>query len=126
MTASPDPHTLPGTAAVIASAGADGVPHLALGMVDGASASHLEVSGWLCPQTLANLEGNPRVAVAVDPGGPLGFQLLGTVTEKSVGAVRRPGAAEDAAAPRVKYRLVVRIEATLALTDQPHTDQPLA
>jgi len=123
MPTRPGPH-LTGQTAYLASADAAGAPHLTVGEIEKATARTLRFRGWLCPQTLRNLEGNDRVALAVGLG-PEGLQFVGTVAERSVDAVRDGYGAEDREAPRVRYRLLIRVVQTMAMTDEAHTDRPL-
>jgi len=123
MPTRPRPH-LTGQTAYLASADPAGVPHLTVGEILKATARTLRFRGWLCPRTLQNLEHNDRVAVAVGLG-PEGLQFVGSVVERSVDAVRDGYGAEDREAPRVRYRLLIRVTETLAMTDEAHTDRPL-
>lgn len=111
--------------AYLATADAAGRPHLAVGHLDEVDADRLRFSGWFCPQTLANLEVNSSVAVAVLLDAD-GYQLSGTVAESQMDAVMDgylPG--EEPGLPQTRYRLRIDIERVVALGDRPHTDAPL-
>jgi hypothetical protein len=111
--------------AYLASASADGRPHLSVGHLDEVEPDRLLFSGWLCPQTLENLEGNRFVSVTVQSGSE-GYQITGKVEEKAVDAVMDgyvPG--EEAPIPQVRYRLVVRPERVLQMSPHAHSDRDL-
>ncbi|MDW7710573.1 MAG: pyridoxamine 5'-phosphate oxidase family protein [Deferrisomatales bacterium] len=118
------PASLEGKTAYLATADEGGVPHLAVGEVEGQASGGVLFRGWLCPRTLANLDANRRVALAVGLG-PDGVQLVGTVEEKSVDAVLDGYGLASEDVPQVRYRLVVRPAEALRMTDRAHTDRPL-
>ncbi|MBE0617368.1 MAG: pyridoxamine 5'-phosphate oxidase family protein [Proteobacteria bacterium] len=115
---------LEGKAAYLASAGADGAPHLAVGEIERATAETVHFRGWFCPRTLENLEANRRVALAAGLG-PGGVQVAGTVVENTVDALLDGCGANDRDVPQVRFHLVVQIEAIMAMTDRAHTDRVL-
>lgn len=115
---------LEGKTAYLATADAAGVPHLAVGEIVEAGAETLLFRGWLCPRTLANLEDNRAVSLAVGLGAD-GLQFVGTVEEKTVDAVLDGYGEADKDVPQVRYRLAVKPSQTLAMTDRAHTDRPL-
>mgnify|MGYP005845678607 CR=1 FL=1 len=116
---------LEGKIAYLATADAAGVPHLAVGEIVEAGGETLLFRGWLCPRTLANLEDNPAVSLAVGLG-PEGLQFVGTLEDKTVDAVLDGYGAADRDVPQVRYRLAVKPVQTLVMTDRAHTDRPLA
>jgi hypothetical protein len=120
----PLPASLEGKTAYLATADETGIPHLAVGEVEGQTGEGVLFRGWLCPRTLANLDANRSVALAVGLG-PGGLQLVGTVVEETVDAVLDGYGAGSEDVPPVRYRLVVRPTETLLMTDRAHTDRPL-
>lgn len=117
------PQDLEGKPAYLATADPAGVPHLAVGEIVEAGTETLLFRGWLCPRTLANLEDNQAVSLAVGLG-PAGLQFVGTVVEKTIDAVL-DGYQEAEDVPQVRYRLAVKPAETLSMTDRAHTDRPL-
>lgn len=115
--------------AIVASADADGHPHLALGggirVLDG---DHLAVENWFCSATVENLDRNPHVAVAVlTQESGTGYQFIGRVTREYDLAILNgyaPGA-EAPGEPQTLTRLVVRVDSILAFCSGIHTDRPL-
>jgi hypothetical protein len=115
---------MPGKRCFLVSADAAGSPHLAAAVVDEAEPGSLLVSGWFCPQTLANLEDNPRVCVVIVKGTE-GYQLGGEVEEHSVAAILDGYSASEDDLPQAKFRLRIRVEKVMHLTDRPHSDENL-
>jgi hypothetical protein len=113
-----------GKKAYLASADAQGVPHLAVGEVEEFQGSRLQVSGWLCPFTLRNLGQNPHLLVVVGLGEE-GYQFVGRVVEKAVDAYMDGYAAGDEEVPHARYRLSVEVDRTIAMTERPHSDRDL-
>ncbi len=118
------PPELEGKTAYLATADGAGLPHLAVGQVEGQTEDGVLFRGWLCPRTLANLHANRGVALAVGLG-PGGLQFVGTVVEEAVDAVLDGYGAPSEDVPQVRYRLVIRPVETLLMTDRAHTDRPL-
>lgn len=115
-----------GKRCVIASADQDWVPHVTTGEVEELRQGVLTVAGWFCPQTLANLEAAAPVAIVVR-GRHRGYQFVGTVSSATVEALLDGYSPEEVPdVPQVKYRVVVSVGQTLAMTDLPHTDTALA
>jgi hypothetical protein len=117
------------TVAFVASADADGRPHLAAGenltAVDG---DHLMFEQWFCPTTLGNVARNPQVAVVVMPAAAgKGFQFLGSVVRALDTAILNGYAptVEKPGTPQTLTSLVVRVEAVLEFHAGIHTDVPL-
>ena len=104
---------LGGQIAYIASADAQGRPHLAVGRIEEWEGTRLVFSGWLCPQTLANIGANPSVSVTI-PIGEAGWQFSGRVEHAQVDAVLdgwTPG--EDPGTPQSRYRPAIQPERPL-------------
>lgn len=116
--------------ALLASASADGQPHLAAGyglrVVDD---THVEFDSWLCLRTRENIAANAHVAVMVlDPSGQKGYQLIGQVEKASEVALLDgyPHGAEKPGTPQVESALTVRVEAVTRFSGGVHTDRLLA
>jgi|GEM_PF-5508844 len=115
--------------ATVASAGADGRPHLALGsgitVLDG---EHIAFGNWLCRTTLHNVEQNRQVAVSVMAReSATGYQFVGRVvhgfdTALVGGYTPEPLPVGDLQA---LTSLVVRVEEVLAFCTGIHSDQPV-
>jgi len=115
--------------ATLASADADGCPHLALGngikVLDG---EHLLFENWFCQTTLRNVERNQRVAVAVMAAeSATGYQFIGSVVHGSDMALLdgyTPGRV-PVSDLQALTRLVVRVEEVLAYCSGIHSDLPV-
>ena len=85
----------------VATADAGGLPHVAAARkLTLAGERAVAVTEWFCPGTVANLEQNSRIAVAVwDPEADVGYQLLGDVERGEVLAML------DGCAPEAGVRL---------------------
>jgi uncharacterized protein len=115
--------------AVVASADAEGHPHLVLGgNISVLDDGHLAFENWFCPTTLGNVELNPHIAVAVlAPAAGIGYQFIGHVVlgfDVAMLDGYAPGA-EAPGEPQSLTRLVMKIEHVLAFCAGIHTDQPL-
>jgi predicted pyridoxine 5'-phosphate oxidase superfamily flavin-nucleotide-binding protein len=64
---------------LVATSDSTGLPHLAAsGKIEAAPEGHVAVSEWFCPETLSNLDVNPKTSLVVwDPSRDKGFQLIG-------------------------------------------------
>jgi predicted pyridoxine 5'-phosphate oxidase superfamily flavin-nucleotide-binding protein len=115
--------------ATVASADAEGRPHLALGnsikILDG---EHLLFENWFCQTTLRNVERNRRVAIAVmAPESAAGYQFIGSVVHGSDIALLdgyTPGMI-PASDLQALTCLVVRVEEVLAYCSGIHSDLPV-
>lgn len=115
--------------ATVASADADGRPHLALGsgirVLDG---EHLLFENWFCQTTLRNVEQNQRVAVAVmATESATGYQFIGSVVHGSDVALLdgyTPGTV-PVSDLQALTSLVVRVEEVLAFCSGIHSDLTL-
>jgi len=115
--------------ATVASADADGRPHLALGSgIKVLDDEHLLFENWFCQTTLRNIEQNHRVAVAVmAAGSATGYQFIGRVVHGFDLALL------DGYAPgrvpvsdlQALTSLVVRVEEVLSFCTGIHSDLPL-
>ncbi len=114
---------------LVATVGADGMPHIAAAGQVAQAAGRLEVTAWFCPVTVVNLQGSPTVAVVVwDPGRDLGYQLLGRAEEVSEVAQLDgylPALEEHHPQPQVERKLVIKVERILDFRHAPHSDSEL-
>lgn len=112
----------------IATADAKGLPHIAAaGKLAFVSSELLTVSGWFCPQTVANLsEGNYGIAVVTwDVRTDSGFQVLGRLKE-----MRELGVLDGYVAniesrtplPQVHRELSVQVDKIIEFKHAPHSD----
>ncbi len=115
--------------AYVASSDLEGHPHLAAvrGLV-APDPDHIVFSEWFCPNTIKNIAGNPRIAIAVmDPSTGKGYQFVGMV-EKTMDIGILDGYDPSAglpATPQVLYQLAIRVLEILEFTHGVHTDAPL-
>jgi uncharacterized protein len=115
--------------AFVATADANGNPHLAAGRgVAVIEPDRLIFEAWFCMTTLRNLQENPQVAVAIaDPATGNGYQFAGRLEKCEDTAVLDgylPGG-EPPGLPQVQWRLEVRVENVMAFTADAHSDRPL-
>lgn len=68
---------------LVATASGDGWPHLAVaGKIEALPHGRVAVDEWFCPETVSNLEKNPRISLAVwHPVSDTGYQLMGEVEQ---------------------------------------------
>jgi predicted pyridoxine 5'-phosphate oxidase superfamily flavin-nucleotide-binding protein len=115
--------------ATVASADADGCPHLALGSaVQVLDDEHLLFENWFCRTTLRNVEQNQQVSVAVMAhDSASGYQFIGSVVHGSDVALL--GGYTPGTLPvsdlQAMTRLVVRVTEVLAFCSGIHSDLPL-
>lgn len=114
--------------ATLASADADGRPHLALGnSIKVLDDEHLLFENWFCQTTLRNVEQNQSVAVAVmAQESATGYQFIGNVVHGSDlalldGYTPGPLPVGDLQA---LTSLIVRVEEVLAFCSGIHSDLP--
>jgi hypothetical protein len=112
----------------VASASADGVPHLATARdASVPGPDQVAVAEWFCPETMANVNENRQVSLVVwDPVEDRGYQMLGEVTEVQDLAIFdgqvSPGVEERLPA-QTERALIVHVDKVLAFTEAPHTDR---
>jgi hypothetical protein len=115
---------------LLASAGAGGTPHLdGAGGLSCLAAGRVAVRYWFCPQTLANLEQNPRCSLVIwnpDAGNAEGYQLVGQVDAIREGGVLDGYSLQEAALPQMEHLLTIRVERVLEFRNAPHTDALIA
>jgi hypothetical protein len=111
----------------IATADAKGVPHIAVAGPIAMKGELVAISAWYCPQTLANIEKQPQVTIAVwDETSDAGFQLVGRCEKIEDIAVMdgyAPKAESKAAYPQVERRLLARVENVYYFTQAQHADK---
>lgn len=117
-----------GARILVATASADGVPHLAAaGAVKAGAGGALEITAWYCPGTLENLERNPRLSLTVwDPREDRGHQIVGELVRIDTLAVLdgyAPGLERFDSLPQVERTIVMRPQRVLVFTHAPHSDQ---
>jgi hypothetical protein len=114
---------------LIATAGAEGLPHLAsAAKLRAAPGGRVVLAEWFCAGALSNLQQNPRIAVVVwDSATDVGYQLLGeveSIDELSILDGYTPEQEAVSAFPQVERRLVVRVDEVLSFSRGPHSDVP--
>ncbi len=112
---------------LVATADAEGLPHIAAAQrLAPADEGAIAVAAWFCPGTVANVEQNKKIAIAVwDPVADAGYQLLGNVESSEVVAMLdgyAPEAERTAPPPQAERRLIVRVSKILRFSHAPHSD----
>lgn len=109
------------------TANVDGIPHLTIATkfsMD--SINSASIAGWFCPQTVANLEENPNMGVAVwDEESDKGYQLLGkkeSLRETAFLDGYDAGLEKKPPLPQVERNVVIRVEKILGFKKAPHSD----
>jgi hypothetical protein len=116
------------TLAIVASVGASGNPHLALGSIKVMDGEHLLLENWYCQSTLQNLEQNRRLAIVVMAQDmKVGYQFIGQLAHGFDVAFLSgyAPAVEPAGEPQALTRMVVKVEEILAFCSGIDTDRPL-
>lgn len=110
----------------LATADAEGMPHIAAAGRLEAAGESVTVTEWFCPDTVANLQSNDRVTVVVwDEKADRGYQLPGRLEQvKGVGIMDgyAPGAESTPPLPQVEEELRIRVEKILDFRLGPHSD----
>jgi uncharacterized protein len=113
--------------AMIATADADGLPHVAASRkITAESGGGIGVSDWFCPGTLANLQVNPRVSIVVwDPDKDSGYQILG-ISEKIADISMMDGYSHNLEKgpplPQVERKIHVHVDRVIHFSHAPHSD----
>lgn len=86
----------------------------------------LEVSFWLCPRTISNLQVNKNVALIMwEPEENWGFQLLGHVEDMHESGILdgyMPGSDEARYIPQVCWQLHVSVKSIMEFKHALHND----
>lgn len=109
---------------LLATADERGVPHISVvnNFVFGA-VDHVEVRGWFCENTCANLIQNPNVSLVVwDPQEDCGYQLVGEEAEMEDLAMLDGYAAGLEEIPQVERKIYINIHRILAFKKKAHMD----
>ena len=111
----------------VSTADTTGLPHVAAaGKLSLTSGGRVAIEAWFCPGTVANLEGNRRVALVVwDASRDVGYQLLGEVEEVKELAFLNGYAPETEGSPpstQVERQLLVRVDKVIGFSHAPHSD----
>ena len=109
----------------IATAGIEGMPHItAAATLEQAPDEHVLITEWFCPGTVANLNQNRSVAIAVwDFHCDVGYQLLGRVERIDDMAILdgyAPGIDTKHKYPQSEKQLLIKVEKVLDFTLAPH------
>jgi uncharacterized protein len=113
--------------ALIATADADGLPHVAASRkITLEQDGIIGVSEWFCPGTLANLQVNPRISIIVwDPEKDFGYQVLGKserIEELAVMDGFSPELEKSAPIPQVERKIHVQADKVIHFSHSPHSD----
>ena len=111
----------------IATADSKGQPHLAAaGKLAQTPEKHLMVTEWFCPQTLNNLQMNPRLSVVVwDSDIDAGYQIIGELEAiKDIGILDGYSRKSHVtpSIPQVERQLLLHVDKILEFKRSPHTD----
>ena len=111
----------------LATADANAIPHMAAaGKLSSKSQDTIEVTEWFCPGTVANLEQNKSIAIAVwDCPCDVGYQLLGRVERIDDMAILdgyATGIETKHKYPQSEKQLLIKIDKILDFTLAPHCD----
>ena len=115
---------------IIATADKNGIPHIAsAGRLRYDSKNKLiKVSEWFCSNTVANLNMNKFISIAVwDPVADIGYQLRGTLQGVYNNAVLN-GYMEDEKRvhfPQTRQELLIKVEKISDFNSEVHSDQDL-
>jgi len=110
------------------TADAAGMPHLAAaGTLNQTDESHVEVTDWFCPGSVANMRENQGVSIVVyEPGKDFGYQLVGkalNVEELGVLDGYSPEMEGREPLPQVLWRVKIEVDKIMAFKRAPHTDR---
>ncbi len=111
----------------VATADVNGMPHIAAAKkLELAGENCVAVTEWFCPGTVANLQKNKRVAIAVlEKASDSGYQLLGQLKSvEDVGVLDgyAPGLEGEPPLPQVEKRLTIDVKKVIAYRLGPHSD----
>lgn len=111
----------------IATSSSNGTPHIAAaGKVELTDKDHLAITEWFCPATLANLEHNKAVSIALwDKDSDTGCQIIGQlerIEDLSILDGYAPAAESQPPLPQVERKLFIKIKKTTDFRLGPHSD----
>ena len=112
---------------LVATADAKGLPHMV--PADNMSLipddKKVTVEAWFCPDTLANLQANRKIALVVwDPRTDKGYQIIGeTEAAEDIALLDGYLPGPKTTPPQGKKRLYILVGKILAFHHAPHTDQ---
>jgi hypothetical protein len=113
--------------AFIATASSRKIPHIGMASDIGVDfQGRLEVTGWFCQFTEANLQENRSVTVVIwDPRNDEGYQVVGEMErvdeiERTNGFLREAG--KESAVPQIERMLHIKVRNVLGFKKAPHLD----
>ena len=111
----------------VATTDGKGLPHMAAaGKLALMPEGRVAVTAWFCPMTVANLQKNRGVSLAIwDPQADTGYQLLGQAEKVEEIAMMNglgPGVESQHPLPQVERQLLVRVDKILDFKHAPHSD----
>ena len=113
----------------IATADKAGTPHIAASEgLTFTEEGHLLFKAWFCLKTVANLEKNPKLSLAVlDPETQEGYQILGEIKRIETGAMLDGYGLDKerdwAGYPQAEHQLLIQPKKISSLTSGPHSDE---
>jgi hypothetical protein len=113
----------------IATADRTGTPHIAASEgLTFTEEGHILFKAWFCLKTVANLEKNRKLSLAVlDPKTQEGYQILGEIKRIEAGAMLDgygPEREKDwAGYPQAEHQLLIHAKKISSLTSGPHSDE---
>ncbi len=111
----------------LATADKNGLPHIsAAGKISMEKDGKVSVTEWFCPGTLANLQVNKNVSIAIwDKKADMGFQLLGKlelIRDLEIMDGFTPSIESKKPLPQVEKQLLVKVKKILEFKLAPHSD----
>jgi len=113
--------------AYVATASKEGTPHIAIEKGLSVDQGNLVFNSWFCPKTVANLEQNPLVVVALWDGEESeGYQLEGKkLNLREVATLDGyPREVDREKYPQTEYRLRISVQEVYRFSPGPHSDRP--
>ncbi len=111
----------------LATADIHGMPHIsAAGKISLDANGRVSVTEWFCPGTLANLQVNKSISIAVwDKKTDTGYQLLGKldlIRDLEIMDGFAPDIEPKSPLPQIEKQLLVKVEKILDFKLAPHSD----
>lgn len=110
----------------LATADSKGVPHISVVQnIDLDSRGYLDVVGWFCQHTYANLEVNHNVSVLIwDERKDYGFQCIGTMEkEEELNILDGIAPSEEShPVPQIEREIHIHVDKILKFEKAPHID----